>query len=72
MPSPSLLGAIRTRGESLFRVWAPQARAVEVVFEDSPQRPLTLACFQRAEEEEVDRAYHHADLRSFALVAWIL
>jgi maltooligosyltrehalose trehalohydrolase len=42
MPSPSLLGAIRTRGESLFRVWAPQARAVEVVFEDSPQRPLTL------------------------------
>ena len=39
-----------------------------------PQRPFTLkrACFQRAEEEEVDRAYHHADLRSFALVAWIL
>ena len=32
----------------------------------------SLACFQRAEEEEVDRAYHHADLRSFALVAWIL
>jgi hypothetical protein len=36
------------------------------------QRPLSLARFQRAEEEEVDRAYHHADLRSFALVAWIL
>ncbi|HYN17074.1 MAG TPA: hypothetical protein VEY96_03160, partial [Actinomycetes bacterium] len=36
-----------------------------------PQRPFTLACFQRAQEEEVDRAYHH-DLRSFALVAWIL
>jgi len=42
MPSPSLLGAVRARGESLFRVWAPQARAVEVVFEDSPQQPLTL------------------------------
>jgi maltooligosyltrehalose trehalohydrolase len=42
MPSPSLLGAIRARGESLFRVWAPQARAVEVVFEDSQQQPLAL------------------------------
>jgi maltooligosyltrehalose trehalohydrolase len=42
MPSPSLLGAIRTRGESTFRVWAPQARAVEVVFERSPEQPLAL------------------------------
>jgi maltooligosyltrehalose trehalohydrolase len=42
MPSPSLLGAIRARGESLFRVWAPQARAVEVVFEDTPEQTLML------------------------------
>ena len=31
------LGAIRSRGETLFRVWAPQAGAVEVVFEESPE-----------------------------------
>jgi hypothetical protein len=37
-----------------------------------PQGPLALASFQRAEEEEVDRAYHHADLRSVALAVWIL
>jgi hypothetical protein len=30
------------------------------------QGPLALAGFQRAKEEEVDRAYHHADLGSFA------
>jgi maltooligosyltrehalose trehalohydrolase len=42
MPSPSFLGAIRVRGEALFRVWAPQARAVEVVFEDASQPPLAL------------------------------
>ena len=42
MPSPTLLGAIRARGESLFRVWAPQARAVEVVFEDASAQPLAL------------------------------
>jgi maltooligosyltrehalose trehalohydrolase len=42
MPSPSLLGAVRARGETLFRVWAPQARAVEVVFEESQERPLAL------------------------------
>jgi maltooligosyltrehalose trehalohydrolase len=42
MPAASLLGALRARGESLFRVWAPQARAVEVVFEASPEQPLAL------------------------------
>ena len=42
MPSPSFLGAVRARGETLFRVWAPQAQAVEVAFEDSPQPPLAL------------------------------
>src|SRR6188508_2486206 len=42
MPSPSFLGAIRARGESLFRVWAPQASAIEVVFEDASAQPLAL------------------------------
>jgi maltooligosyltrehalose trehalohydrolase len=42
MPSPSFLGAVRARGETLFRVWAPQARVVEVVFEESQERPLAL------------------------------
>lgn len=42
MPSPSLLGATRARGESLFRVWSPQAKTVEVVFEDSQQPVLAL------------------------------
>src|SRR5688572_31280904 len=42
MPSPAFLGAIRSRGESLFRVWAPQAQRIEVVFEDSPEQPLAL------------------------------
>src|SRR6185295_13240272 len=42
MPSSSFLGAIRVRGESLFRVWAPQASVVEVVFEESREDPLAL------------------------------
>src|ERR1043165_9889763 len=42
MPSPSFLGAIRARGETLFRVWAPQAQSVEVVFEESQEPPLAL------------------------------
>ena len=42
MPSPSFLGAIRDRGESQFRVWAPRASNVEVVFEDAPAQPLGL------------------------------
>jgi maltooligosyltrehalose trehalohydrolase len=42
MPSPSFIGAIRARGETLFRVWAPQASAVEVVFEESQEQPLAL------------------------------
>jgi maltooligosyltrehalose trehalohydrolase len=43
MPSPTFLGAIRSRGETLFRVWAPQAGAVEVVFEESPGDPDAAA-----------------------------
>lgn len=42
MASPSFLGALRARSESLFRVWAPQASVVEVVFDDAPERPLAL------------------------------
>jgi maltooligosyltrehalose trehalohydrolase len=42
MPSPSFLGAMRARGETLFRVWAPQARAVEVVFEEPQEAALQL------------------------------
>jgi maltooligosyltrehalose trehalohydrolase len=42
MPSPSFLGAIRARGETLFRVWAPQASAIEVVFEKSQEAALPL------------------------------
>ena len=42
MPSPSFIGAIHARGETLFRVWAPQARAVEVVFENAQATPLPL------------------------------
>jgi maltooligosyltrehalose trehalohydrolase len=42
MPAPSLLGAIRAGAESLFRVWAPQARAVDVVFEVEPGQTLPL------------------------------
>ncbi|HEY7641690.1 MAG TPA: malto-oligosyltrehalose trehalohydrolase [Steroidobacteraceae bacterium] len=41
MPT-SFLGSIRARGESLFRVWAPQARVVEVVYDEAPARPLAL------------------------------
>lgn len=42
MPSPIFLGATRARGESLFRVWAPQAKTVEVVFGESQEPPLAL------------------------------
>jgi maltooligosyltrehalose trehalohydrolase len=42
MPPPLFLGAVRSRGETTFRVWAPQARAVAVVFEDSREPPLAL------------------------------
>lgn len=42
MPSSTFLGATRARGESLFRVWAPEAQAVEVVFEASQQPALAL------------------------------
>jgi maltooligosyltrehalose trehalohydrolase len=45
MPTPShrdLLGAICSRGETFFRVWAPEARSVEVVFEPAKVAPLAL------------------------------
>lgn len=37
-----LLGAIRHHGETFFRVWAPQASKVEVVFEDGAAPELAL------------------------------
>jgi maltooligosyltrehalose trehalohydrolase len=42
MPPSPLVGAVRSRGETSFRVWAPQAKSVEVVFEESTQPPLAL------------------------------
>ena len=46
-PHRELLGAVATEGELRFRVWAPDARSVEVAFEDvdgkelAPALPLT-------------------------------
>ncbi|MGH8176345.1 MAG: malto-oligosyltrehalose trehalohydrolase [Steroidobacter sp.] len=37
-----LLGAVHTRGETLFRVWAPEARKVEVVVEHPVATTLAL------------------------------
>jgi maltooligosyltrehalose trehalohydrolase len=37
-----LLGAIHSRGETSFRIWAPQAATVEVVMDDSAVAPLRL------------------------------
>jgi maltooligosyltrehalose trehalohydrolase len=46
MPYPTFLGAIRSRNQTSFRVWAPQADAVEVIFQESPEHshaaPLAL------------------------------
>jgi hypothetical protein len=36
-----------------------------------PEQPVTLACLERAEEKELDRAYHHADLLC-ACRAWVI
>ena len=36
------LGALSSRGETFFRVWAPQARQVEVVFEDGGEPAMPL------------------------------
>jgi maltooligosyltrehalose trehalohydrolase len=40
---PELLGAVSIDGVARFRVWAPDARRVEVVFEDDHCKPLTLS-----------------------------
>lgn len=40
--SRDFLGAICSRGEAFFRVWAPQAQKVEVVFESAGAKPLQL------------------------------
>jgi maltooligosyltrehalose trehalohydrolase len=42
MSPPAFLGANFSRGETAFRVWAPQARSVQVVFEESNEAPLAL------------------------------
>jgi len=39
-PHPDLLGAVCVDGTARFRVWAPEARRIEVVFEEHP--PLAL------------------------------
>ncbi len=41
-PHPELLGAVILDGVARFRVWAPGASRVEVVFEDGGHEPLTL------------------------------
>lgn len=41
-PDPELLGAVFLDGVARFRVWAPQAGSVEVVFEDGDAQPLSL------------------------------
>jgi maltooligosyltrehalose trehalohydrolase len=41
-PYPELLGAVSTDGTQRFRVWAPAASRVDVVFEDGDCAPLPL------------------------------
>ncbi|WP_116808587.1 malto-oligosyltrehalose trehalohydrolase [Steroidobacter cummioxidans] len=41
-PHPELLGAVCSDGAARFRVWAPDARRVDVVFADANYKPLTL------------------------------
>jgi maltooligosyltrehalose trehalohydrolase len=43
LPHPELLGAVVTDGTARFRVWAPEAHRVAVVFEDGDCPPLELA-----------------------------
>ncbi|HEY0941817.1 MAG TPA: malto-oligosyltrehalose trehalohydrolase [Steroidobacter sp.] len=40
-PHPELLGAVCTDGMARFRVWAPEASQVSVVFEGGAEHPLT-------------------------------
>lgn len=42
-PHPELPGAVCTDGTARFRVWAPEARRVDVVFEGGDCEPLTLS-----------------------------
>lgn len=41
-PHRNFLGAICSRGETFFRVWAPEAKTVEVMFESADTRALPL------------------------------
>lgn len=41
-PHPELLGAVCSDGAARFRVWAPAARRVDVVFTDPNYKPLAL------------------------------
>lgn len=41
-PHPELLGAISAAGSTTFRVWAPDAHAVDVVFDEDDCKPLAL------------------------------
>lgn len=41
-PHPELLGAVSTDGMARFRVWAPAARRIDVVFEGDDYKPLSL------------------------------
>lgn len=43
LPHPELLGALSTDGTARFRVWAPEAARVDVVFEDGNYKPLALS-----------------------------
>ncbi|HWK50019.1 MAG TPA: hypothetical protein VNR40_09030, partial [Steroidobacter sp.] len=42
-PHPELLGAVCSDGTARFRVWAPDARRVDVVFAGANYKPLALA-----------------------------
>ena len=41
-PHPELLGAVLIEGTARFRVWAPEARRIDVVFEDGDYKPFAL------------------------------
>jgi maltooligosyltrehalose trehalohydrolase len=41
-PHPDLLGAVCTEGTACFRVWAPEADHVDVVFDGGDYKPLPL------------------------------
>lgn len=42
LPHPELLGALSTDGTARFRVWAPEAARVDVVFADGNCKPFAL------------------------------